>query len=106
GLMLPGEGKGQVPFPRADIQLATQAFGQGVSATVVQLAAAYGALGNGGVLMRPYLVQKVVDPDGTVLLENGPTEVRRVFSPSTTKQVIAMLETVVTRAGTAPKAAL
>ena len=78
GLALPGEGRGSIPFPKAEVTLATQAFGQGLSATAVQVAAAYGALANGGVLMRPYLVSRVVDPDGVVLLENQPTRVRRV----------------------------
>jgi cell division protein FtsI (penicillin-binding protein 3) len=106
GLGLPGEGKGSVPFPRADISLATQAFGQGLTVTAVQLAAAYGALANGGVLMKPYLVSKVVDPDGVVLLENGPTAVRRVVSEKAARQVVAMLESVVEPGGTAPKARL
>jgi cell division protein FtsI (penicillin-binding protein 3) len=106
GLGLPGEGRGSVPFPRADISLATQAFGQGLTVTAVQLAAAYGALANGGVLMKPYLVSKVVDPDGVVLLENGPTAVRRVVSEKAARQVVAMLESVVEPGGTAPKARL
>lgn len=104
GLSLPGEGKGVIPYPKADIRLATQAFGQGLTATAVQLAAGYGAIANGGVLMRPYLVEKVVDPDGVALVQNAPTEVRRVLSPKTARTVISMLETVVTRKGTAPRA--
>lgn len=103
-LGLPGEGRGAVPFPRAEIALATQAFGQGVSATALQVAAAYGALANRGVLMRPYLVSKVVDPDGVVLLENKPTAVRRVVSERSAKSVVSMLESVVEQGGTAPKA--
>ena len=82
GLALPGEGRGSIPYPKADVTLATQAFGQGLSATAVQVAAAYGALANGGVLMRPYLVSQVVDPDGVVLLENQPTRVRQAVSAS------------------------
>jgi cell division protein FtsI (penicillin-binding protein 3) len=104
GLSLPGEGRGVVPFPKAEISLATESFGQGMTATAVQLAAAYGALANDGVLMRPYLVQKVVDPDGVVLLENRPTEVRRAVSAKTARQVVRMLESVVEKEGTAPKA--
>ncbi|GMU62032.1 MAG: penicillin-binding protein 3 [Myxococcaceae bacterium] len=106
GLGLPGEGKGALPFPKAEIALATQAFGQGLTATALQLAAGYGALGNGGVLMRPYLVSKVVDPDGLVLLENGPTPVRRVVSEKAARQVVSMLESVVEPGGTAPRARL
>ncbi len=106
GLALPGEGRGSIPFPKAEVALATQSFGQGMTATAVQLAAGYGALANDGVLMRPYLVQKVVDPDGVVLLENRPTELRRVVSPKVARQVVGMLESVVTKEGTAPKAAM
>ncbi|NTX12527.1 transpeptidase family protein [Myxococcus sp. CA056] len=106
GLALPGEGRGVIPFPKAEVSLATQSFGQGMTATAVQIAAAYGALANDGVLMRPYLVSKVVDPDGVVLLENRPTEVRRAVSAKVARQVVGMLESVVVKGGTAPKAAM
>ena len=104
GLGLPGEGKGVLPFPRAEIALANQAFGQGLTATAVQLAAGYGALANGGVLMKPFLVSKVVDPDGVVLLETRPMEVRRAVSARTARTVLSMLEGVVADEGTAPRA--
>ena len=103
-LGLPGEGKGRVPFPKAEVTLATQAFGQGISATALQIAAAYGALANGGVLMKPYLVSAVTDPDGVVLLENKPTVARRVVAEKTAQRVVSMLESVVEPGGTAPKA--
>jgi cell division protein FtsI (penicillin-binding protein 3) len=106
GLGLPGEARGSIPFPRAEVALATQSFGQGMTTTAVQLVAAWGALANDGVLMRPYLVSKVVDPDGVVLLENRPVEVRRVVSAQTARRVVGMLESVVTKEGTAPKAAM
>jgi len=106
GLSLPGEGRGVIPFPKAEISLATQSFGQGMTATAVQIAAAYGALANDGVLMRPYLVSKVVDPDGVVLLENRPTELRRVVSTKVARQVVGMLESVVVKGGTATRAAM
>jgi len=106
GLALPGEARGSLPFPKAEVSLATQSFGQGMTTTAVQLAAAWGALANGGTLMRPYLVSKVVDPDGVVLLENRPTQVRQVVSQTTAKKVVSMLESVVTKEGTAPKAAM
>lgn len=106
GLMLPGEGKGVVPFPRAEIALATQSFGQGVSATALQVAAGYAALANGGVLMKPYLVARVTDADGVVLLENRPTPVRRVVREATARSVVSMLESVVEQGGTATKARL
>ncbi len=106
GLGLPGEGKGSLPHPKAEIALATQSFGQGLSATSLQIAAAYATLANEGVLMKPYLVSKVVDADGLVLLENKPTPMRRVVSPQVAKSVVSMLETVVEKGGTATKARL
>jgi cell division protein FtsI (penicillin-binding protein 3) len=87
GLALPGEGRGSIPYPKADVTLATQAFGQ-------------------GVLMRPYLVSRVTDPDGVVLLENQPTRVRQAVTERTARQVIQMLEGVVQKDGTAPRGAL
>ncbi|MBX7096215.1 MAG: transpeptidase family protein [Myxococcaceae bacterium] len=106
GLGLPSEGRGVVPFPRADVALAAEAFGQGLTATAVQLAAGYGALANDGVLMRPWLVQKVTDADGVVLIEGHPQEVRRVVSPQAARTTVAMLESVVEKEGTAPRARL
>ncbi|WP_342375592.1 transpeptidase family protein [Myxococcus stipitatus] len=104
GLSLPGEGRGVIPFPKAEVSLATQSFGQGMTATAVQIAAGIGALANDGVLMRPYLVSKVVDPDGVVLLENRPTEVRRAVSAKVAREVVGMLESVVGKGGTATRA--
>ncbi|MCA2981374.1 MAG: transpeptidase family protein [Myxococcaceae bacterium] len=104
GLGLPGEAKGVVPFPKAEISLATQSFGQGLTASPLQVTAAFAALGNGGVLMKPYLVSRVVDADGLVLLEHRPTEVRRVVSAKTARVVVELLESVVEKGGTAPRA--
>ena len=56
--------------------------------------------------MRPYLVARVTDPDGVVLLENQPTQVRQAVSERTARQVVQMLEGVVQKDGTAPRAAL
>jgi cell division protein FtsI (penicillin-binding protein 3) len=81
GVGLPGEARGQVPFPRSDVTLATQAFGQGVSATALQVTSAMAAIANGGLLVRPTLVKRVVDPaTGEVLEEAEPAVVRRAVS--------------------------
>jgi cell division protein FtsI (penicillin-binding protein 3) len=106
GIGLPGEVRGQVPFPRAEITFANQAFGQGLTANAIQLAAAYGAIANGGTLMKPFLVRKVVDPDGTVLESHGPEPVRQVISAKTSQMITEMLKTVVQKGGTGTKAAM
>ncbi len=96
GIDLPGERRGQLPFPRADITLATQSFGQGLTATPLQVVAAMAAIANGGVLMKPLLVKRVLDPaDGSVLDLGEPTPVRRVVSVATAATVARWLTGVV-----------
>jgi len=104
GTQLPGEARGSLPFPRSDIALATQSFGQGLTATPLQIAAAYAAIANGGTLMRPYLVSEVVDAEGAVLLKQEPQRVGQVVSGKTAKTVIDMMQLVVQKEGTAPRA--
>ena len=89
GIELPGESPGIVrPVDSwSRIDLATHSFGQGVSVTAVQMAAAFAAIANGGLLMRAFLVRRTVTAAGDVTFENRPTVVRRVVSPRTAKLV-------------------
>ena len=105
---LPGEARGQLrdPARMKTIEVDTTAFGQGMSATGLQTVAAMAAIANGGVLLRPYLVERVVAPDGKVLALRGRQEVRRVLRPETARAVTAMLEEVVRKGGTGTKAAI
>jgi cell division protein FtsI (penicillin-binding protein 3) len=89
--------RGQVPFPRSDIAVATQSFGQGLTATALQITAAMAAIANGGVLMRPTVVKRVVDPaTGEVLDEARPVRVRRAVSAeaaaTVTRWLVGVLE--------------
>jgi len=61
GIDLPGEVPGLLRRPDtwAAIDLATHAFGQGISTTPMQMAMAYAAIANGGFLMRPYVTRRV-----------------------------------------------
>lgn len=71
-------------------ELATHAFGQGITVTMIQLANAYSTLVNGGVLMQPYIVDEIRYGDGTVSTTE-PKEIRRVISEDTSSKVRAML---------------
>ncbi len=109
GLELPGESPGIMRAVKgwARIDLATHSFGQGISVTPVQMAAAFAAIANGGQLMRPYLVRRTVTASGTTTFENRPTVVRRVISARTAQTVTTLLRRVVEeRGGTGSKAAV
>ncbi len=82
------------------VDLATHAFGQGISTTPMQLVMAYAAIANGGFLMRPYVTRRVVSPQGEVLVENQPHVVRRVISEKTAKLLASMLRDVTNEGGT------
>jgi len=102
GIDVPGEVSGLLRKPESwsAIDLATHAFGQGISATPIQMVMAYAAIANGGFLMRPYLVRRVVGSKGEVLLENQPHVVRRVVSEKTSRLLASMLKEVTNEGGT------
>ncbi len=97
GIDLPGEGTGFIPAPRRwpDLVLACMGFGQGVSLTALQLACAYSAIANDGVLMKPFVVKAVLDAQGNVASSVDPKPVRQVVSQRTAHILIDFLQGVV-----------
>ncbi|HVP37402.1 MAG TPA: penicillin-binding protein [Terriglobales bacterium] len=98
GIDLPGEAKGLLPSSArkwSDITTATFAIGQGISVTPLQLASAYAAIANGGLLFKPYVVKEVLDEDGKVVQEFHPTQVRRALEPKTAYILTEFLRGVV-----------
>jgi len=67
GIDLIGEVNGDISnaFTRYDIDLATIAFGQGIAITPIELVVAIGAIANEGKIMRPFVVDKIINSDGT-----------------------------------------
>src|SRR5690606_30217470 len=74
---------------------ASLAMGYEVMVTPLQLAMAYAALANDGVLLSPALVKAVRDPDGKTVYEHRPTPVRRVVRPATARTRRRVLASVV-----------
>jgi cell division protein FtsI (penicillin-binding protein 3) len=99
---MPGEIPGLLRRPESwsAVDLATHAFGQGISVTPMQMVMAYAAVANGGFLMRPYVVRRVTGPAGEVRVENHPHVVRRVISEKTSKLLASMLTEVTSGGGT------
>jgi cell division protein FtsI (penicillin-binding protein 3) len=108
GVDMPGEVPGILRHHEswAAIDLATHAFGQGISATPLQMAMAYAAVANGGFLMRPYVAQRITGPKGEVLLANRPHVVRRVISQKTARELASMLKEVTMEGGTGTMASV
>lgn len=106
GLGLPGETRGAMRPAGSikPIELATTAYGHGVSANTLQLATAMATLGNGGVRMKPILVKEIRDAYGEVVRENEPEEDLRVISEDTARKTVFMMEQVTEEGGTGTKA--
>jgi cell division protein FtsI (penicillin-binding protein 3) len=86
------------------VDAANISFGQGLSVTALQMVMAVSALANDGVLMRPSLVSRVIDANGTIIEHKPPQIVRQVVSPLTARQVMAMMRMAVMKGGTGRKA--
>jgi cell division protein FtsI (penicillin-binding protein 3) len=108
GVDLPGEVAGNLRDRSQwfGVDLATISFGQGVTATALQLTTAMSAVANGGMLMKPYLVEKVTNEDGDLLQQFSPQERQRVLTPETAKVVAKMMEGVTAQGGTGTNAAV
>lgn len=92
GLTLDGEHTGALEahekWPKA--KLFTITFWQGIQVNLIQMAAAYSVLANGGIYMQPYIVQKREYPDGDTVTTK-PVPVRRVISATASQKITAML---------------
>ena len=98
GIELEGESVGNIAELKAKkikpISAATASFGQGISVTPLQMAMAYGALANGGKLMKPYVVKEVRCADGRNIVAE-PKVIRQVIKPETSALIKGMLVNVV-----------
>ncbi len=82
GIDLPGESRGILqPLPWRNHLLANVAFGHGVAVTPIQIASAYAAIANGGILKQPYIVKAIHANEGSEQQDFKPKEIRRVLTP-------------------------
>lgn len=109
GLPLPGEASGVLrpkSRPWFDVETANASFGQGISVTTMQLAAAMTAIANGGKVMEPILVRRITDSRGNVVKEWAPRVRREAVPASVARTVSEMLTAVVEDGGTGVEAAM
>ena len=99
GIELPNESKGNLEF-KYETEIYNAGFGQGITTTPIQNAKAMTALTNDGMLLKPYLVSKIVDQEtGEVILENKREEIERVASTSTVQKMIQLMDDCVNGIG-------
>jgi len=94
GIDLPGEASG-IFHDLENIgttELATISFGQRFKTSIITQLTAVAAVANGGLLVEPYLVQRVIDKNGEIITEHNTVVRRRVISEETAKQVSEALE--------------
>ncbi len=106
GIDLPGEVSGLLRPSNMwfEVDLATISFGQGISVTPLQLVAATAAIANGGYLMEPYVVERIVDSEGQTTMQHQPRVTRKVVAQDVAQTVVRMMETTTEEGGTATNA--
>lgn len=95
GLACEAKGTLRAPTQWSGVSKYVVAFGQEVGATAMQVAGAYSAIANGGTLMEPKIIKRVLLNDQDPGSESEPVSVRRVISPATSKELTRMLVRVV-----------
>ncbi|MFC7338645.1 peptidoglycan D,D-transpeptidase FtsI family protein [Haloferula chungangensis] len=101
GILLSGESSGVVRNTKNLIDFSRASYGYALNVTPLQVAAAYGAIANGGELIRPRVIHSIVAGDGTVLEKFQPEVVRRVISEKVSKDMRVALGKVTETGGTA-----
>ena len=92
GIELPNENKGNLEF-KYETEIFNAGFGQGITTTPVQNLKALTPLTNDGMLLKPYIVSKIVDSTtGEVILENKREEIERVASTNTVQKMISLMD--------------
>ncbi|UCF86610.1 MAG: penicillin-binding protein 2, partial [Nitrospiraceae bacterium] len=108
GIDLIGEVKGLLRSPEnwSGRSLASLSIGQEIGTTPLQILRAYAAIANGGKLMRPFLVSRIISPSGEVIKHFSPVVEKRIMSDVTAGIMRDILKSVVEEGGTARKASV
>ena len=107
GIDLSGEGSGLVYDEEGlnPVELATSSFGQGINVTMIQMAAAFCSLINGGNYYTPHTVRQILDENGSIIENNEPELVRKTISKTTSDLMKQYMAGVITE-GTGSRAAV
>ena len=97
-----GEESGRMakPYEWSLVSLPWMSHGYELLATPIQVAQAYAAFANDGLMMRPYIVERIEDKQGNVISEHEPVEIRRIAKKKTLDVLLPVFESVVSDSGT------
>ncbi len=96
GIELPNEASGKIDF-KYQTEILNAGFGQGITTTPVQFIKALTAISNDGILLKPYIISKIVDPNtNEVIYEGHATEIERVASLKTVSKIKELMRSVIT----------
>lgn len=92
-----GQSRGRLSNPKrwAPSQFANLTFGQGVAVTGLEMVQAYGAVANGGTLMKPYIIDHIESAEGGMVQTNTSEILRRVYSPEAAFKIRQVLQKTV-----------
>lgn len=90
---LPTEVVGKINF-KYEIETANATFGQGITTTAIQNIQALTAVANNGVMLRPYIVEKIVDYNGNTVVQYNKQELGRVASEATITKIKELMKSV------------
>jgi cell division protein FtsI/penicillin-binding protein 2 len=107
GVNLIGESSGILTKPKnfSGLSKAAISFGQEVGVTALQITNAFCAVINGGNLMQPYLIDRILSSEGKIINQSEPMKIRRVISTNVSDNLKGFMLNVVRR-GTGKKAAI
>lgn len=106
GIDFPGEPSGTVRDSGAwtSVDKATVSFGQGIAVTGIQLITSFNAMVNGGMIMRPYIVDHITDSKNTIIQSTRPTILRKVLSQEVSQEIVGVMKSVTLKGGTGESA--
>lgn len=100
GIELSNEYDGKIKF-NYESELATASYGHGITTTPIQNIQALTSLSNGGTILKPYIISKIVDNEGNVVYEGKRTELTKVVSSNTVKKMMDLMDETVNSKDTA-----
>lgn len=94
GIELSNEYNGKISF-NYESEIASASYGQGITTTPIQNIKALTMLSNNGVILKPYIISKIVDNDGNIVYEGKRSEEGRVVSEDTVKKIVDLMDLTV-----------